>query len=1313
MSPGARRSPQETREASMERHARAGRLREALQEQRQARLAMKKQKTEDAKSMQEERGQAMSTQLQSRFDDKIARSTELRQQHIAGIVQKAGEERRKVAEVAFINRLEEEDRKLALLQKLEEGEARRQALLEEVLARSKEATAAAEEAARRRGQIEELRRSDLASKIAAKAQRKDQAQARLEEERRAAAAVREAARERQVALLGQVEAQRASLMVVRGARIEDRLKEAASRRRSHLELIKDKCVLGLSRPERPGDGEGSPLQSPAAAAAPTPGQATRRRESFTFPPASTPSSKRAVERSLGTPLSAAAPLYVVPQPSSTSDDSARTPRTPTATPVAAVPVPPTEPSAPAAATATLSAASGGRGGGLLVARPPRLRLLHAGSPLLPRSASPPRSRDRSITAPGSAKAQLRGLRKRAARLARTMRAGARFRDASDEAAARKFLLTGEAEALVNDWAVLAHAYRRADDSAGSSSGRADIYGGRLSGGGDAGGGEGSGGAASDDEDGLVASAVRPTLDPAALCALVQRATADIDRPGGARPSVRLYAAAPSGLLSLLAGVAAGTGGRGRGGAHVSGSLELLLRLVQAPFNCTRLVSDGLVPELVRAAMRELDAVNARPAPAGMPQAAGSTPSSPAGIPDVRQAAAASSGFGGPRMSGSGSVFGGGASVAAGGVGGGGGILTPRGLNLDSDMSSPIHTPIHRHSVSNLSVASVSTTPSGTHAGAAAATHPPKRSSDEGREASDPPSTSYASVSSPTHAGTASASTHHHHQHRNRPGSGLQLLPLRARGAHGDAAAAAAAAAATAEEEADLQLLSLLLQILTSLLLQSQACVQEQQQQQQGQQQQQLADKGAPPEAPRTAAGGAGSSVSGGGSGDAGGSHGSAAGIGRPPPPPPPRPPLRPPVGGQQQHQGTLHTLLCAHYLSCGLVGRCAELLSLMDQPRTGLLSRPIPAHVVQGLQLLRALTLRPGNPTLSLTEDCKWRPAAPNAAAISLAFEETSLCCLPSMLTAVLLHAAPSCVPADAHAGSLPANFVEVATLVMRVLNNLARLDLPTLQGSLGSSGLRVEFLHLANFLLAYCSQQWGRVVAPPPQQQQQQQRQQQQPTQAAQQAQQALAKAQADAQAAQAQQQRSIECLLNEVLHLLGFFTLLCGSNQAMLTWGRHPSCVLTSLCHLPFDYFSSPVLSGALLPTLLSVTFHNAHNCNAMSAHVGLGWLLSALPSELQQQVPSQQQLQQPPSQPQQQQQQAPASQQQQQTPASQQQQQQPPPSQQQQQQPPPMLQQQEGGGGGSGDTSDERGTCGSTADSAGTERSLALVPLARTPP
>ena len=46
---------------------------------------------------------------------------------------------------------------------------------------------------------------------------------------------------------------------------------------------------------------------------------------------------------------------------------------------------------------------------------------------------------------------------------------------------------------------------------------------------------------------------------------------------------------------------------------------------------------------------------------------------------------------------------------------------------------------------------------------------------------------------------------------------------------------------------------------------------------------------------------------------------------------------------------------------------------------------------------------------------------------------------LPMLLTAMLLHAAPSCTPAEARPERLPPNFVHAALAVMQVLNNMAR----------------------------------------------------------------------------------------------------------------------------------------------------------------------------------------------------------------------------------------------------------------------------------
>ena len=87
----------------------------------------------------------------------------------------------------------------------------------------------------------------------------------------------------------------------------------------------------------------------------------------------------------------------------------------------------------------------------------------------------------------------------------------------------------------------------------------------------------------------------------------------------------------------------------------------------------------------------------------------------------------------------------------------------------------------------------------------------------------------------------------------------------------------------------------------------------------------------------------------------------------------------------------------------------------------------------------RGLSMRHLNhPPLPPPPPCSRHALLPHHATSS-PLQDTSLAGLPSMLTAVLLHAAPSCIPAEASPAKLPVNFVHAAALVMRVLNNVAR----------------------------------------------------------------------------------------------------------------------------------------------------------------------------------------------------------------------------------------------------------------------------------
>ncbi|KAK8458678.1 hypothetical protein SEVIR_3G420000v4 [Setaria viridis] len=127
------------------------------------------------------------------------------------------------------------------------------------------------------------------------------------------------------------------------------------------------------------------------------------------------------------------------------------------------------------------------------------------------------------------------------------------------------------------------------------------------------------------------------------------------------------------------------------------------------------------------------------------------------------------------------------------------------------------------------------------------------------------------------------------------------------------------------------------------------------------------------------------------------------------------------------------------------------------------------------------------------------------------AMTETGLVSLPSLLTAVLLQA-NNRSSSEQTSAILPSNFEEVATGVLKVLNNVARLDINLLQCMLARSDLKMEFFHLISFLLSHCMNKW-RVP------------------------------------------NDQVGLLLLESLLLLGYFSLFHAENQAVLRWGKSPT--------------------------------------------------------------------------------------------------------------------------------------------------------------
>lgn len=182
------------------------------------------------------------------------------------------------------------------------------------------------------------------------------------------------------------------------------------------------------------------------------------------------------------------------------------------------------------------------------------------------------------------------------------------------------------------------------------------------------------------------------------------------------------------------------------------------------------------------------------------------------------------------------------------------------------------------------------------------------------------------------------------------------------------------------------------------------------------------------------------------------------------------------------------------------------------------------------------------------------------------AVAETSLVSLPSLLTAVLLQA-NNRMSSDQASYVFPLNFEEVATGVLKVLNNLAILDITLLQSMLARSDLKMEFFHLMSFLLSHCTSKWRTT-------------------------------------------NDRIGLLLLESLLLLGYFALFHPENQAVLRWGKSPT-ILHKVCDLPFVFFSDPELTPILAGTLIAACYGCDQNRGVVQQELSIDMLLSLLKS------------------------------------------------------------------------------------------------------
>lgn len=103
---------------------------------------------------------------------------------------------------------------------------------------------------------------------------------------------------------------------------------------------------------------------------------------------------------------------------------------------------------------------------------------------------------------------------------------------------------------------------------------------------------------------------------------------------------------------------------------------------------------------------------------------------------------------------------------------------------------------------------------------------------------------------------------------------------------------------------------------------------------------------------------------------------------------------------------------------------------------------------------------------------------------------------------------------------------MSIVIIAIRILNNVALLDISMFQESLGCAENKLVFFHLVYQLLSFCT-------------------------------------------CSETDYGEKGNLLLNELILLIGLYTLQNKKNQEVMNWGKSPA-ILQQLCTLPFVYFS-----------------------------------------------------------------------------------------------------------------------------------------------
>lgn len=236
-SPSRKRSPTESKKRHEEKQAKAQELRDKLMQEKSERLRILGSKVEEVRAWKEE----LMRQKKEMIERKMQQAEEKRQTMLKSKAQKAHDEEAKANEIAFINSLEAQNKRLEMMSKQQESEARLQDIQDERQRKHEEKLAkeAAVEERRKTLQAERLARlQEIKERRKKKDARVEQQKVERETERQEALRAKEKDREERLAALNaQHEQQKQELQ----KKIQQKQEESSQRHMEALKQIREKA----------------------------------------------------------------------------------------------------------------------------------------------------------------------------------------------------------------------------------------------------------------------------------------------------------------------------------------------------------------------------------------------------------------------------------------------------------------------------------------------------------------------------------------------------------------------------------------------------------------------------------------------------------------------------------------------------------------------------------------------------------------------------------------------------------------------------------------------------------------------------------------------------------------------------------------------------------------------------------------------------------------------------------------------------------------------------------------------------------------